>query len=51
MLVKKITNKEEKAIVLKRVNMLWGAQQISAENNELYQLMDFINVYKGTSRD
>ena len=47
----KITNKEEEAIVLKRVNMLWDAQHISAEPNELYQLMDLVFAYQGISRD
>jgi len=51
LLAKKITNKEEEAIVLKRVNMLWDAQHISAEPNELCQLLDLINVYQGISRD
>ncbi|NQY38305.1 MAG: hypothetical protein HRT37_25890 [Alteromonadaceae bacterium] len=51
LLAKKITNKEEEAIVLKRVNMLWDAQHISAEPNELYQLMDLVFAYQGISRD
>ncbi len=51
LLAKKITNKEEEAIVLKRVALLWDAQHISAETNELYQLLDLINVYQGISRD
>ena len=51
LLAKKITNKEEEAIVLKRVNMLWDAQHISAEPNELYQLMDLVFAYQGIIRD
>jgi hypothetical protein len=47
LLASKITNKEEVAIVLKSVELLWNAQHISAETNELYQLMDFIFIYKG----
>jgi len=51
LLAKKITNKADEVIVLKRVALLWDAQHISAETNELYQLMDLINVYNGESRD
>jgi hypothetical protein len=47
LLAKKVTSKEEEAIVLKRVALLWNAQHISAETNELYQLMDLIFIYKG----
>jgi len=50
LLSKKITNKEEEAIVLKRVNLLWDAQHISAETNEMYQLMDLVFAYQGISR-
>ena len=51
LLAKKITNKEEETIALKRVNVLWDAQLISAEPNELYQLMDVVFTYQGISRD
>ncbi len=51
LLAKKITNKEEETIALKRVNVLWDAQHISAETNELYQLMDLVFTYQGISRD
>jgi hypothetical protein len=51
LLAKKITNKEEESIALKRVNLLWDAQHISAEPNELYQLMDLVFAYQGVSRD
>jgi len=50
MLAKKITNKEEEAIVLKRINLLWDAQHICAETNELYQLMDLVLAYQGIDR-
>jgi len=46
-----VHNKEEESIALKRVNVLWDAQQISAEPNELYQLMDLVFTYQGVSRD
>jgi|TARA_R110002167_G_C12705808_1_gene654489 hypothetical protein len=48
---KKITNKEEEAIVLKRVNLLWDAQHISAETNEMHLLMDLVFAYQGINRD
>ena len=51
LLAKKITNKAEEAVALKRVNVLWDAQHISAEPNELYQLMDLVFAYQGISRD
>lgn len=43
---KAIENKNELAIVLKRVEQLWDAQYQSAEGNELHQLADLITTYE-----
>ena len=51
LLAKKITSKQEEAIALKRDELLWETQHISAETNELYQIMELVVAYQGISRD
>jgi antitoxin CcdA len=51
LLANKISNKEELAVALKRIEMLWDTQYHSADGNELHQLADLICAYEGKSWD
>jgi antitoxin CcdA len=51
LLANKISDEEELAVALKRVEMLWDTQYHSADGNELHQLADLICAYEGISWD
>lgn len=51
LLANEISDEEELAVALKRVEMLWDTQYHSADGNELHQLADLICAYDGKSWD
>tara|TARA_R110001583_G_scaffold187837_2_gene349386 strand:+ start:5581 stop:6222 length:642 start_codon:yes stop_codon:yes gene_type:complete len=51
LLANEISDEEELAVALKRVEMLWDTQYHSADGNELHQLADLICAYEGKSWD
>lgn len=51
LLANKITNKDELAVALKRIEQVFGPQQLSNKGSEFYQLVDLIHDFEGKSWD
>lgn len=47
----KITNQSELNVALRRVEQIFGPQQLSEPGSEFYQLVDLIHSYEGKSWD